>query len=176
VTNFDRLSPEEKKKAEERIRIIYVTWDELCTNHESANEFKTLAYLSAPIVTEIAYRYILDVKRIKIFHPTEIENINEYKIAGYLSYWICKLRPVQIVKHVTRFTKIQSLLNEELAFHISISRINLERSINNEPKIDFFKHDDEKRKKFINDLFYSMKYRLTTGDTLSQIYKYTEVF
>jgi len=176
VTNFDRLSSEEKLKAEERIKIIFSTWNELCSTHESSKEFNTLFYLSPPIVTEVVYRYILDAKRIKIFHPTEIENINEYKIAGYLSYWICKLRPVQVVKHVTRFTKIQNLLNEELAFHIAISRINLERSVNKLPKIDFFKCEETKRKTFINDLFYSMKYRLTTGDTLSQIYKYTEIF
>lgn len=177
VTNFDNLSAEEKQKATERIKIIYTCWDELCTKHESSHEFKELAYLSIPIVSEIAYRYVLDVKRIKIFHPKEIENINEYKIAGYLSYWICKLRPVQLPQHIRRFTKIQNLINEELSFYIAISRINLERKTNGQTKIDFFKPDsEEKRKRFINDLFYSLKYRATTGDNLAQIYKYTEIF
>jgi hypothetical protein len=169
------LTEEEKQKAKERIKTIIEAWDALCSSHAYSVEFKNISFLSIPIVTEISSRYIRDVKRIKLFHPQEIENINEYKIAGYLSYWISKLRPVQIKDSVRRFTLTQNVLNEELAFHISIGRINQERVKNGKSKIDFEKNSNM-TKTFINEIFYTMKYRLTSGDNLAQIYRYTEIF
>ncbi|TGN06552.1 hypothetical protein [Leptospira ilyithenensis] len=88
----DILTQEESEKAKERLDLIFSTWYDLCQNHTLTNEFKNSFFLSVPITTEATLRYILDVRRIKQFHPEEIENINEYKIAGYLIYWICKLK------------------------------------------------------------------------------------
>jgi len=169
------LNAEERQQQEERIELIKQSWDDLCDNHQYKDEFKNVCYLSLPIVEELTYRYIVDTIRIKKFHPKEINVIDEYKIAGYLSYWICKLRPVQYNEMLDRFTKTQSVINEELSFHIAIARINDERVIKNRPKINFQSKQDE-TKKFINNLFYTLKFRLNTGDTISQIWKLTEVF
>lgn len=169
------LTSEEKEQAKDRIEAIFEAWFALIESHELNSQFKNLAYLSPPLVSEIVYRYLCDVRRIKQFHKSEIENINEFKIAGYLSYWICKIRPVQLKEQLVRLTRTQNLLNELLAFHLSIGRINLERKEGSRPLIDFDKSKD-KSSSFVNELFYTMKYRTTSGDTLSQIYRYTDLF
>ena len=169
------LTKEESEKRVNRVRVISETWDELCKSHNFCTEFAHVCYLSIPILYELTYRYIADVRRIRDYHKDEIFPIDEYKISGYLSYWICKLRPVQHEARLKRFTRTQSLLNEELAFHVSISRINEERAVKGLPRIDFHK-DKERGSSFINNLFYTMKFRLTTGDNLAQIYQLTKSF
>lgn len=169
------LTEPEKQKQIDRIRVLSVAWDELCSMHDFGYEFKNVCCLSNPILVELTYRYVLDVRRIKEYHKNEINPIDEYKISGYLSYWICKLRPVQYAASLNRFTGTQGLLNEQLSLHLSIGRINEERVKKKLPKINFQK-DAARSTSSINNIVYTMKYRLTTGDNLAQIYKLTENF
>jgi len=175
VIHLVKFNPEEQEQAKERIEAIFESWASLIEEHQLKSEFKNLAYLSPPLVSEIVHRYLGDVRRIKEFHRTEIENINEFKIAGYLTYWICKIRPVQLKEQLRRLTRTQNLLNELLAFHLSIGRINLERKEGSRPPIDLDK-SKENASSFMNELFYTLKYRTTSGDTLAQIYRYTDLF
>ncbi len=163
------LTDEEKEYVKKRSELIFDAWEKLCLNHSMKSEFNDSFYLSLPITYEVVVRYVLDRRRIKDFHPKEINPLNEFKIAGYLSYWICKLRPVQHKETLQRFTKTQSLINEELAFHISISRINEERIHNGYKRLDLRKENSDIAS-FMNNLFYTLKYRHVTGDVLSLIY------
>lgn len=137
MSHLVKLTPEEQEQAELRVVAIFEAWSALTEEHQFNSEFKNSSYLSPPLVSEIVFRYLCDVRRIKEFHRSEIENINEFKIAGYLTYWICKIRPVQLKEQLRRLTRTQNLLNE---------------------------------------LFYTLKYRTTSGDTLAQIYRYTDLF
>ena len=49
------------------------------------------------ILLNVAERYWLDVDRLHRYHS--IERIDRHKIAGYLTHWICKLRPVAVAQN-----------------------------------------------------------------------------
>ena len=62
----------------------------------------------------------------------------------------------------------------EMAFHVAIGRINEERIRKGLCRIDTTKNH-EVFSSFVNDLIYTLKYRVTTGDNLSQIFRLTEI-
>jgi hypothetical protein len=115
-------------------------------------------------------RYLDDVDRIHRYHA--IEKIDCYKIAGYITYWFCRLKPIRVVDKraaykqdikddaVRKIASKSFYINELFAMFLELGRINAHHNrIKN-----VFDSD------FINTFTYSLKYRLITGDMLALMY------
>lgn len=113
-------------------------------------------------ITDIAIHYCKDVNRIHNFHG--IDFIDRHKIAGYLTYWICKLRPITI-KETVAYNKnayTPLYINELFAFHVSCGRIF--------DNVDEIEIEPDFSDSFMDSFLYTSKYRQTTGDNLSIVY------
>jgi len=120
------------------------------------------------ILKNVVMRYWGDVERLHHFHNMPL--INSHKIAGYLTYWICKLRPITVMnQHIyldntSKPLKHPYYINELFAASVGIGRLNEDRakqscrSVIVSPELfDTFTH--------------GLKYRVLTGDTLSMMYE-----
>jgi hypothetical protein len=115
-------------------------------------------------VEEIARRYAYDVYRLHRYHSTE--RIDCHKIAGYLTYWICRLRPIRVKDFGTYFenTKTPQFINEVFALFIGMGRINERNRRSGSGKRATIS------KSLANAFLYGLRYRPTTGDMLSMSY------
>jgi len=124
--------------------------------------------LDMAIIKDVARRYAYDVDRLHRYHGTE--RIDRHKIAGYLTYWICKLRPISLKNHEVYFENAKSPLyiNEAFALFIAMGRFNAhyvqtgsgQKIVVSESLLDAF--------------LYGLRYRATTGDMLSMAFYMTE--
>jgi len=127
---------------------------------------KPSVFVNPITLLDASKHYWRDVDRLHSSHG--IEHIDCHKIAGYLTYWISKLKPISILDASLYSPKHNELLlniNEYFAFYVAIGRI-----------------CDDRRKSgkgttflsmtaaFIESFVYTMKYRATTGDNLSLMY------
>lgn len=116
------------------------------------------------ILTSVLKMYWRDRMRIVYFH--KLQKIDEMKVAGHFTYWLTKLKPVQVLndKHI--------LINEQLAVEFSLGII--QSCINSKPNSqNNFKFDIENQewRKFIDEIVYSLRFRIITQDMISLIYK-----
>jgi hypothetical protein len=126
--------------------------------------------LEADTLRIVVKRYLNDVDRIHRYHA--IDRIDCYKIAGYLTYWFCRLKPIRVVdkraaykqdikdETVGNIANKSFYINEIFAMFLGLGRINahygdIKNSVNRD---------------FINTFTYSLKYRFITGDMLSLMY------
>jgi len=99
--------------------------------------------------------YFTDVVRIKEFHT--IKKINKEKITSYAAYWLLKRKPLQAVKDFDGC----EFINELFVCSFIISIISKERKIDNN-----MKSKNSSFNNFYNMLFYNLKYRLVTQQSL----------
>jgi hypothetical protein len=103
--------------------------------------------------------YFSDVVRIKDFHSIKKTNVD--KIYGYQMYWLLRRKPIQIVVP----TKDNFDINEKVIIGIFFPKILAEA------KIPYGKDTKNKKLKdrlsfFVNLLFYNLKYRVYTPQSL----------
>jgi hypothetical protein len=116
------------------------------------------------VVKDVGRRYAYDVDRLHRYHDTDF--IDRHKIAGYLTYWICKLRPISVDDHGIYFesAKRPLYINELFALYVGMGRINAHHEY----------HKTMERatisKSLTNTFLYDLRYRPTTGDMLSMSY------
>jgi len=120
-------------------------------------------------------RYLGDVRRLHDYH--DIQYIDCYKIAGYLSYWICKLKPFRVKNKVAAYTsnsgytsptdiaKKSFFINELFSVHLGQSRINAHH------KIVCTDRRLSLSEETIETLTYTLKYRPTSGDMLMVMFQ-----
>lgn len=138
-------------------------------------------YLNVSTVKEIAHGYAKDVVRLKACH--DIEYIDCHKIAGYLTYWISKLKPITIINPLLYKSKSNSAIsiadhrqlieaiiniNEHFSLAIGVSRVKSNLVANG------FSTQIKISQNFKKHFFYLLKYRITTGDNLSMIFYFIE--
>jgi hypothetical protein len=119
------------------------------------------------ILKAVVKRYLMDVERLHHFH--DITRIDSHKIADYLTYWLCKLRPIVVDKpqaycettHPAKHLRHAFFINEVFAICVGIGRINAKRGDNGGVTMPT---------KLFDSLAYELKYRPTSGDTLSLTY------
>ncbi len=116
------------------------------------NNFK----LSAPIALEVIRKLLLHSDLIENSHHS-MKGTEPLKIAGYLTYWISKLKPIQILESDPEKNEI--LINEYLALSVAIVYIYESANI-------FILSQ-----KMIDDLKYTLRYRTLTVRTLPLIYE-----
>jgi hypothetical protein len=92
------------------------------------------------------------------------------KIAGYIAYWICKLRPISVINTKIYLTNPNTpkFINESFALYVACGRINSELEANGH------KNGIVIEDKTLDSLLYSLKYRVTPGDTLSLFFDMAE--
>lgn len=128
----------------------------------------SLYRINSHILKDVATRYWRDVERLHHFHNMPL--IDCRKIAGYLAYWICKLRPISVTSHSAYLTDADTpnFINETFAVYVVCGRINSELAANGH-KCGVVIED-----KTLDSLLYSLKYRATSGDTLSLFFEMAE--
>jgi hypothetical protein len=119
-------------------------------------------------------RYLQDVERLH--HHHDIDLIDCHKIAGYLAYWICRLKPIHVKDEEEAYqgstndadfegmAKQSFFINELFSLFLGLGRVDShykKLKINKRVSLET---------NFINALTYSMKYRFMTGDMLSLTY------
>lgn len=77
--------------------------------------------LSMPmdLLFETVLNYFADIHRVKEFH--ELERANMVKIAAYTSYWIIKIKPIQVVNFAPEYKERFLRINEYFAISLAIS-------------------------------------------------------
>ncbi len=121
---------------------------------EIVNDCKKFT-LSPPIACDVVRRFLQDMELIEECH-SKLEGTDAFKVAGYLTYWLTKLRPIQIMED--KPTVEELYVNEYLALSIGISIIYENKGV------DIWSDG------LINDLMYLLKYRTLTLRTVPMIY------
>jgi hypothetical protein len=109
---------------------------------------------------DIIRRYMRDVDRLHRFH--DMPRISSTKIAGYMAYWICKLRPISAAASGVYFETpdVPRFINENFAVYVALGRVNsgmgkcAVRGVTVSAAI-------------YSALIYSLRYRHLSGDALS---------
>lgn len=117
---------------------------------------------------EVIERYWRDADRLKRFH--KIESIDCHKIAGYLTYWICKIKPLQTNNTYGVESNAIREANELLALIVAVGRINCSEMYLAKGKEVLL------RREFLEAFLYTLKYRPLNGDLLSIIYYFIDKF
>ena len=154
------------KKIEKTTRVLLdVYFDFIETFKIDTDVFKIDEF----IVKDIVRHYFRDVERIHYFHK-ETPCIDCHKIAGYLSYWIAKLKPISVRKSELYLTNPMDLktINEMFALIVAIGRVNA----NLESKSIGKRIECESS--FIKSFVYNLRYRQTSGDNLSMTFYFLE--
>jgi hypothetical protein len=92
--------------------------------------------------------YFVDITRIKEFH--EIPEVNREKIYGYLSYWLLKRKPIQVLSPFSG----SGFINELFVTSYLVTNILSEKNIGN----DIY-GANKAFYKFQELLYYNLKYR-----------------
>ncbi|MCL2638592.1 MAG: hypothetical protein FWD48_09510 [Oscillospiraceae bacterium] len=144
-----------------RIKTEDALWVMFCDLLELFNVEPSNYRFDKTIIQTVSFRYFRDVLRIHCHHR-DIPYIDSHKIAGYITYWICKLRPINVVHSGVYHNnkKTPHYINELFAFYVAIGRIKA---------VDFkrlIKSDNE----FLEPFLYTLKFRPVSGDSLSMEY------
>jgi len=157
------LTLEERK--DEMIVSINLAYQEYL--EKTGFSYRDIKY-SENLISDLVDRYFMDVKRLHEFHG--IKHIDCHKIAGYVTYWICKIRP--FLPDISAYCKTQThckaapLANEFIALIAGLGRINDARKddpINILGMMEFYK-----------PFFYTLRFRKTDPDSLSMIYYFID--
>lgn len=164
------MKPNAEKELE-TYEFLKKSYDKFLTEKKFSNSD---VYVDLVVLQEVAHRYSMDIERLH--HCHSIEHVDCHKIAGYLTYWITKLRPFTIINddlylHEDRLiNKLVCNINELFAILLGIGRI---KSHYESIGMAFVKAPLSEN--FTNAFIYLLKYRITTGDNLSLIYYFLDM-
>ncbi|NPV03074.1 MAG: hypothetical protein HPY53_16995, partial [Brevinematales bacterium] len=122
-------------------------------------------------IAQVVTRYWLDVERIHNYHEL-IVRIDCHKIGGFLSYWICKIKPFYgtSISYENENSNAALLCNEIISFILSCGRIEQKR-IKNKEKTPI---KIPNPKSFLSYYIYTLRYRQITQDLLSFVYYFLD--
>lgn len=123
--------------------------------------------LDRVILKNVVERYWMDVDRLHRYH--NMTRIDRHKIAGYLTYWLCRLRPISSLEDDIALDKpLRAVfINELFAISVALGRLQA-RSDKIEGQVLQINAD------LLNTLCYSLRYRPLNGDALSVMYYLVE--
>ena len=126
-------------------------------------------FINEVTVLDASMRYWKDVDTMRKIHSIEYPDC--YKVAGYTTYWLTKLKPITIVNAKLYSDKRNEFLiniNEYFSLYVAIGFINSHNGLAN-PSKNFYPTQP-----FVKNLIYTLRYRITTGDNLSLMYQSLE--
>ncbi len=112
--------------------------------------------LHAAITKEAVQRALRDQNLIEESNPG-IKGSETFKIVGYITYWIAKLKPVVILEEDP--TEEEALINEHVAIAFATAYFYSEKNLN------------ILSKKIVDDLKYLLRYRTLTVRIMPLIYE-----
>jgi len=142
---------------------------------ESTGLDESLFDCDKSILLSTTKRYMDDVERLHDHH--DISLIDCYKIAGYTSYWICKMKPFRVkdmrVAYISRQDGLANksfYINELFSLHMGLARINAhhEYTKSNKRVVLGVKHYEM--------MAYTLKYRQASGDMLALFFEMADGF
>jgi hypothetical protein len=104
--------------------------------------------------------YFTDVARLKDFHGIEFTKVS--KIYAYTLYWFLKRHPLQLVSEVPNNFDINEKIGIGLTLPKMMAEAGLEYGAGPDPNIPYKSHLAD----FVNLLFYNLKYRAYTPQSL----------
>ena len=128
---------------------------------EMIHEFVNVKHIGQNVIVDgkmlktAIFDYFVDIARVKEFHA--IERVNVEKIYSYMAYWLLRRRPLQVIIDFPG----SEFINELLVAAYIISNILAEKEIDGIKctlNVTF--------NKFQSLLFYNLKYRPTTQQSL----------
>ena len=130
---------------------------------EHLEVLRSSVFVNPVVLLDASKRYWRDVDRLHKFHDMPL--IDCHKIAGYLTYWIVKFKPISVVKvgaYTPSYNELLLNMNEYFAFYVAIGRIY---------DLDKTGRKIAVSRDFVESFVYTLKNRLTTGDNLTIIYQ-----
>lgn len=119
--------------------------------------------LNTYIVDDVTQRFLKDQERVRNSHK-KIVGIDNYKQAGYLAFWISKLKPIMIVENAPKSFSISidqiMHINEHLAIQVATGILYSKH--NARPPLNI---------KILDDLIYKLRYRINTRHGLVLIFE-----
>ncbi len=147
------MNAETHTEHEKWVSLIAITYEE--TIHKITKDTSKFI-LSPMIVEDVVQRFLKHQDVIESYHPS-LHGSDPYKQIGYITYWISKLKPVQITKEDP--TEHEMFVNEYLAIYFAVSYFYEERNLN------------LLNKKLIIDLRYTLRYRTLTLRVLPFVFE-----
>ena len=119
--------------------------------------------LDRAILKNVMERYWMDVDRLHRYH--NMPRIDRHKIAGYLTYWLCRLRPISSLDDNMALGKplMALFINELFAIYVALGRIQARKNQVERQSLQISTD-------LFNALCYSLRYRHLNGDALSVMY------
>ncbi|HCA79295.1 MAG TPA: hypothetical protein DEP53_06125 [Bacteroidetes bacterium] len=145
--DYASIFKEYSEKIEARVKLL---------RHEYADYIRSLrinpSHVSLPIdlLFDVVRNHFVDLHRMKIFH--QIENANSVKIAAYQTFWIARIKPIQVTRVDTENPQRFLLINEFFAIHALISQLYNNASLSS--------NDLKQWNKFIQQLAYHLRFRV----------------
>jgi len=147
---------------------LFNAYANICKDFEPYIDGETLAF-NKYIIDNIIERCLKDFKRISNHHEG-VKNPDIHKTAAYLTYWVCKLRPIQIldfsVYDKLPYSKYIVELHAVLA---GCAVINAGEERKNGESLDLYK-----LKPILADMFYILKYCNQNPDLLGILYYFID--
>ena len=139
-----------KRFGEEEISSKYEWIYNLMNDYISAKGYQDKVLISHDVLSHVIVDYFVDVDRLKQFQ--EIERIHPSKIYAYISFWLLRHKPMQIM--VPEEAGELAFINEEFA--CCLVRSYLFSEPENIPILD---NQCEKVDNFVDTLLYYFQYR-----------------
>lgn len=122
-------------------------------NFINKNGFDDLVIVNEVVLASALIDYFEDVKRLKNFH--NVDHINAIKIVSYISFWIIKRKPIQILDNQKELVDI----NERFVLAYIIGFLN-------NGKGSLFERHELGIESFKESLLYFLKFRFIKANTL----------
>jgi len=138
-----------------RLKALWVDTDNVIKNFGLKSKLR----MDEESFKNIILDYFTDIARLKDFQ--DIKRTNTDKIYGYELFWFLRRHPIQLLEEDPNLYDI----NEKVALNVFIPRILAEAGLPYDHK-NQTKEFQERLKTFIDLLFYNMKYRTYTQQSL----------
>lgn len=148
IEHFIDKTPKFKARFESLVTDIEVFINASGLNNE--------VYLNSLSLGYALIDYFEDIKRLKNFHS--VTHINCVKIVSYTSYWLLRRKPIQLKETAG---KMAIYINERFVVAYILDYLSNEEHI--------LKRDLSGIKTFSESLFYHLKYRAISANSIEQI-------
>lgn len=159
-----------KEFGKEKIQKRYCFLYELLNEYVKSSDYTENLIISSPLLDQVITDYFTDVYRLKKFHE-DIIYINDIKIHAYLAYWVCRRKPIQIVKNFNDLSEEQLLDIEDISFinEKAMSAFLQSFLFQNPNDIAIVSAKEEDYHSFVENMLYFLKYRQYTAQNIESI-------
>lgn len=129
-------------------------------NYVNKPKLKGRVSLNYNVLAEVVHDFFADIERLKDFH--EIIDPNDSKNHAYTAYWLCRRKPIQVkIDHNPQHDNL-SHVNELFVASMLYAKTKIKNSF----CVNKFESCQNNINKFRTSLFYNLKYRVYTPQTL----------